>query len=50
MCYSNCPYEVWGGDNWGDCAKPSMQGKPGAHCYDNEEGEVIDPEEDEDLQ
>lgn len=43
-CYSNCPYEVYGGDSWGDCAKPSMQGTALAHCH--EEG---DPENEEDL-
>ncbi len=46
MCFSGCPYEVWGGDNWGDCAKPKMQGTALAHCRD-EETEVIDPEEEE---
>jgi hypothetical protein len=42
MCYSNCPYEQYGGDSWGDCEKPSMQGTERAHCYDPSE-------EDEDI-
>ena len=42
-CYSNCPYEIRGGDNWGDCGKEKMQGTPLAHCY--EEPEEEDEEE-----
>lgn len=46
-CYSNCPYEVWGGDNWGDCANPKMMGTAKSHCRDDEQGEAIDPDDDD---
>jgi len=42
VCYNGqCPYEKWGNpDTAGECAKPSMQGTPLAHCYEEpEEGE-----------
>lgn len=40
MCYSNCP-----GENWeGACVRPSIQGTPAAHCFEEgeEEGEKQD--------
>ena len=43
MCYGNCPYEITGGDQWGDCGKPSMQGTELAHCYEPPEDEEAEP-------
>lgn len=36
MCYSNCPYEIYGGDSWGNCGNGKMQGTPLSHCCDND--------------
>ena len=43
MCYGmNCRYEQVGGENWGACNKPSMQGKPGSSCFEEEDEEIDD--------
>lgn len=39
MCYSNCPYELWGlGEKAGSprCTKDDQK-QPDAHCYEGEE-------------
>ncbi len=44
MCYGmNCPYEIIGGPNWGDCSIPAGQPYPGdAVCNPYEELEEED--------
>lgn len=46
-CYSNCPFEIYGGDNWGDCHSPKMQGTELSHCYDGDKEEETDEEGEE---
>lgn len=43
MCYTNCPFECVGGERWGGCSTPSMQGSERSHCRDESDEE---PDED----
>jgi len=45
MCYSNCPFEIRGGERWGDCGSPKSQRSPTAHCCEESEDDEEEPED-----